>query len=163
MMLIFIFLLVCVCVCVRVYLCIYIILYYIILYYTRTILYYVILYYIIFPHVCFLVPFLLILFFIYKQVHYMINAGFLRRGQLIDNVDKIKHMKVAICHGRGDYVCQPQAAWRLAQRLRKLGCSYVELEFVSGAGHSDSEPGLVDAMVRASDKLADALLSEEEQ
>jgi len=53
-----------------------------------------------------------------------------------------------------DYVCQPQAAWRLAQALRKVGCSYVDLEFVSGAGHSDTEPGLVDAMVRASDKLA---------
>jgi len=102
-------------------------------------------------------PSLLIPFAV-MEVHYMINAGFLRRGQLIDNVHKIKHMKVAICHGRGDYVCQPQAAWRLAQGLRKVGCEYVELEFVAGNGHSDSEPGLVDAMVRASDKLADALL-----
>jgi len=87
----------------------------------------------------------------------MINSGFLRRGQLLDRVDTIKHLKVAICHGRGDYVCQPQAAWRLAKALRKAGCSYVDLEFVSGAGHSDTEPGLVDAMVRASDKLANEL------
>jgi len=92
--------------------------------------------------------------FAVMEVHYMINAGFLRRGQLLDCVGTIKHLKVAICHGRGDYVCQPQAAWRLAQALRKAGCSYVDLEFVSGAGHSDNEPGLVDAMVRASDKLA---------
>ena len=33
-------------------------------------------------------------------------------------------------------------------------------EYVAGAGHSDTEPGLVDAMVRASDDLADILLSE---
>jgi len=92
--------------------------------------------------------------FAVMEVHYMLNSGFLRRGQLIDSVDRIKHLKVAICHGRGDYVCQPQAAWRLHQALKKVGCSYVDLEFVSGAGHSDSEPGLVDAMVRASDKLA---------
>lgn len=92
--------------------------------------------------------------FAVMEVHYMLNAGFLRRGQLLDGVDLIKHLKVAICHGRGDYVCQPQAAWRLAQALRKAGCKYVDLEFVSGAGHSDTEPGLVDAMVRASDKLA---------
>jgi len=92
--------------------------------------------------------------FAVMEVHYMLNAGFLRRGQLLDGVDLIKHLKVAICHGRGDYVCQPQAAWRLAQALRKVGCKYVDLEFVSGAGHSDTEPGLVDAMVRASDKLA---------
>lgn len=92
--------------------------------------------------------------FAVMEVHYMLNAGFLRRGQLLDCIDRIKHLKVAICHGRGDYVCQPQAAWRLSQSLKKAGCKYVELEFVSGAGHSDSEPGLVDAMVRASDKLA---------
>lgn len=98
-------------------------------------------------------PSLLIPFAV-MEVHYMLNAGFLRRGQLLDGVDLIKHLKVAICHGRGDYVCQPQAAWRLAQALRKVGCEYVDLEFVSGAGHSDTEPGLVDAMVRASDKLA---------
>jgi proline iminopeptidase len=41
--------------------------------------------------------------------------------------------------------------------LRKAGCKSVECEFVSGAGHSDSEPGLVDAMVRAADKLAKEL------
>jgi len=101
-------------------------------------------------------PSLLIPFAV-MEVHYMINAGFLLRGQLLDNVPKISHMKVAICHGRGDYVCQPQAAWRLTQALRKNGCEYVDCEFVSGAGHSDTEPGLVDAMVRASDKLAEAL------
>jgi len=92
--------------------------------------------------------------FAVMEVHYMLNAGFMRRGQLLDCVDRIKHLKVAICHGRADYVCQPQAAWRLHQALKKVGCKYVDLEFVSGAGHSDSEPGLVDAMVRASDKLA---------
>lgn len=97
---------------------------------------------------------LILIPFAVMEVHYMLNAGFLRRGQILDSVDKIAHMKVAICHGRGDYVCQPQAAWRLHQALKKAGCEYVDLEFVSGAGHSDSEPGLVDAMVRASDKLA---------
>jgi len=95
--------------------------------------------------------------FAVMEVHYMINAGFLLRGQLLDNVSKIAHMKVAICQGRGDYVCQPQAAWRLTKALRKNGCKFVDCEFVSGAGHSDTEPGLVDAMVRASDKLANEL------
>jgi len=95
--------------------------------------------------------------FAVMEVHYMINAGFLKRGQLLNNASKLSHMKVAICHGRADYVCQPKAAWRLSRALLKAGCEYVDCEFVSGAGHSDTEPGLVDAMVRASDKLADAL------
>ena len=89
----------------------------------------------------------------------MLNGGFLKRGQLLDNVGVMaahKH-KVAIAHGRGDYVCQPQAAWRLTEALRTAGCEEVELEFVAGAGHSDSEPGLVDAMVRATDRFKQVL------
>ena len=90
------------------------------------------------------------------QVHYMLNGGFMRRGQLLDNIDAhARHgHKVAIAHGRADYVCQPQAAYRLAKALRAVGVE-TDLEFVAGAGHSDSEPGLVDAMVRASDKFRD--------
>ena len=65
--------------------------------------------------------------------------------------------KVRITHGRADYVCQPQAAYRLASTLEGLGVD-VSLEFVAGAGHSDSEPGLVDAMVRATDSLAQELV-----
>ena len=100
--------------------------------------------------------------FAVMEVHYMINGGFLTRGQLLDNVQCMadhKH-RVAIVHGRGDYVCQPQAAWRLAKALEKAGCEDVNLEFVSGAGHSDSEPGLADAMVRATDRFRDVLKSE---
>lgn len=96
--------------------------------------------------------------FAVMEVHYMINAGFMRRGQLLDNVGVMAEHghKVSICHGRGDYVCQPQAAWRLSKALEKVGVK-VDLEFVSGAGHSDSEPGLVDAMVRATDRLREEL------
>ena len=38
----------------------------------------------------------------------------------------------------------------------KVGAD-VNLEFVAGAGHSDTEPGLVDAMVRATDGMREAL------
>ena len=84
----------------------------------------------------------------------MLNAGFMRRGQLLDMVGRMAEQghKVAIAHGRADYVCQPQAAWRLTKALRAVGVE-VDLEFVAGAGHSDSEPGLADAMVRATDRF----------
>ena len=48
--------------------------------------------------------------------------------------------------------------WRnslFAQAARAGG--EVELEFVAGAGHSDTEPGLVDAMVRATDRFKEGL------
>jgi proline iminopeptidase len=90
--------------------------------------------------------------FAVMEVHYMLNAGFMRRGQLLDNVHvmAVHQHRVAIVHGKADYVCQPQAAWRLAKALRAVGV-VVDLEFVAGAGHSDSEPGMVDAIVRATD------------
>ena len=96
--------------------------------------------------------------FAVMEVHYMLNGGFMKRGQLLDNlsVHAANRHIVRICHGRADYVCQPQAAFRLSEGLKALGVD-VQLEFVSGAGHSDSEPGLVDAMVRASDGLKSAL------
>ena len=81
--------------------------------------------------------------FAVREVHYMLNAGFMKRGQLLDglSVHAARQHKVRICHGRADYVCQPQAAYRLSEGLKALGVD-VQLEFVSGAGHSDSEPGV---------------------
>jgi len=99
--------------------------------------------------------------FAVMEVHYMRNHGFMARGQLLDNLaSMVDHGHVvSIAHGRADYVCQPQAAWRLASCLKAAGCPEkdVNLEFVAGAGHSDTEPGLVDALVRASDRLRDPL------
>lgn len=96
--------------------------------------------------------------FAVMEVHYMRAKGFMPPGALLDGVGTMSEHshRVAIVHGRADYVCQPQAAWRLAKALRAAGAE-VDLEFVAGAGHSDSEPGLADAMVRASDKLRDHL------
>ena len=61
--------------------------------------------------------------FAVMEVHYMLNCGFLRRGQLLDNVGvMVEHGHVvSICHGRADYVCQPQAAWRLERALVAAG------------------------------------------
>jgi len=89
----------------------------------------------------------------------MCNAGFLRRGQLLDGCAVLRDIRVHIVHGRCDYVCQPQAAFRLAEALKKAGNESVNLEFVAGAGHSDTEPGNTDALVRAADKLKELLLA----
>jgi len=74
------------------------------------------------------------------EVHYMMNHGFLRRGQLLDGVDIMAEHRhvVSIVHGRADYVCQPKAAWKLVRALQAKGCS-VDLEFVTGAGQLDEE------------------------
>ena len=98
------------------------------------------------------------------EVHYMRNGGFLRRGQLLEPAGLAQMVAyghhIAVAHGRADYVCQPLAAWRLARALAAEGLpdDRMSLEIVAGAGHSDSEPGLVDAMVRATDAFRDGPL-----
>uniref|UniRef100_A0A7S2SM31 Proline iminopeptidase n=1 Tax=Rhizochromulina marina TaxID=1034831 RepID=A0A7S2SM31_9STRA len=89
------------------------------------------------------------------EAHFMLNNGFLRRGELLDNVVKMKDMHVRIAHGRCDYVCRPEAAYRLYKALlpHMATQDQLRLEMVSGAGHSDSEPGLIDALVRATDEF----------
>ena len=61
-------------------------------------------------------------------------------------------MEIRIVHGRSDHVCLPKAAWRLAEGLDAVGVPY-ELNFVAGAGHSDSEPGIAAALREATDAL----------
>ena len=89
------------------------------------------------------------------EVHYMLNAGFMRRGQLLEGVGAIKDHRIHIVHGRNDTVCLPRAAARLQAALHGAGAGdNVTLEYVDAAGHSDSEPPIARALRRATDQLA---------
>ena len=90
------------------------------------------------------------------EVHYMLHGGFMRRGQLLDEVDTIKDHRIHMVHGRNDAVCLPRAAARLQSALVGAGAGdNVTLEFVEAAGHSDSEPAISRALRNAADKLAE--------
>ncbi|MGF1515988.1 MAG: prolyl aminopeptidase [Elainellaceae cyanobacterium] len=83
------------------------------------------------------------------ECHYFVNRGFLEQeDQLLKNVDRIRHIPAVIVQGRYDVVCPMVTAWDLHQ-------AWPEAEFVvvSEAGHSASEVGIVDALVRATDGL----------
>ncbi|MGB0592054.1 MAG: hypothetical protein ACPGU1_20420 [Myxococcota bacterium] len=89
------------------------------------------------------------------EVHYMLRGGFMRRGQLLDDVARIKDHRIHIVHGRNDSVCLPRAAWRLYHALKEAGAQdNVTIEFVEAAGHSNSEPPISRALVQASDQMA---------
>lgn len=82
------------------------------------------------------------------ECHYFINGGFLEsENQLLDNVDKIRHIPTVIVQGRYDIVCPPQTAWELHKK-------WPEAEFimVQDAGHSLSEKGITQALVSAVNK-----------
>ena len=84
------------------------------------------------------------------ECHYFVNKGFLQtETQLLDNVDRIRHLPGVIVQGRYDVVCPMITAWELHQ-------AWQEAEFIviPDAGHSISEPGIKDALITASDRFA---------
>ncbi|MEL6344900.1 MAG: alpha/beta fold hydrolase [Myxococcota bacterium] len=90
------------------------------------------------------------------EVHYMLHHGFMRRGQLLDDIGRIAQHRIHIVHGRDDAVCLPRAAARLKAALHGAGAGdNVTLDFIEAAGHSDSEPPISAALRRAADALAD--------
>ena len=66
----------------------------------------------------------------------------------MDNAHKMAGIPVVIVHGRCDFVCRPAAAYHLFKALEP---GKARLEMVAGAGHSDSEPGIIDGLVHATD------------
>ncbi len=84
------------------------------------------------------------------ECHYFINKCFFEdEQQLLKNVDKIRHIPGVIVQGRYDVVCPMVSAWELHKAW-----SEAELIVVPDAGHSVTEPGIKDALIRATDKFS---------
>ena len=84
------------------------------------------------------------------ECHYFVNGGFMQReSQLLDGVGRIRHIPSVIVQGRHDVVCPMVTAWDLHR-------AWPEAEFrvIADAGHSAFEPGIADALVRATDRFA---------
>jgi len=74
---------------------------------------------------------------------------YLEEGQLLRDVDRIRDIPGIIVQGRHDICTPPTSAWELKKAWRSA-----ELWIVDDAGHSSGEPGIIDGLVRATDKLA---------
>lgn len=87
------------------------------------------------------------------EIVYMLAEGYLAESLLEPaNLRKLAGMDIHIVHGRSDHVCIPKAAWRLSKGLEAVGIPH-DLDFIAGAGHSDSEPGIAAALRAATDGL----------
>lgn len=86
------------------------------------------------------------------EMHYAINKYFISENQILDNINKIPNVPVTIIHGRKDLTCLPESSWSVHKALPESN-----LVIVSGAGHLASEPAMVDALVSATDAMADLL------
>jgi proline iminopeptidase len=83
------------------------------------------------------------------ECHYFINNCFFETDNyLIEHVYSIRHIPSVIVQGRYDIVCPVLNAWDLHRAWPEA-----TLEIVPDAGHSVTEPGITDALVRATDSF----------
>ena len=84
------------------------------------------------------------------ECHYFIHGGFLDRpNQLLEDVEKIRHIPAVIVQGRFDVVCPMRSAWDLHKAWPEA-----DLRIVPDAGHSAFEPGIARELVKATDRFA---------
>lgn len=81
---------------------------------------------------------------------FFLEDFYLEEAQLLANVAKIRNIPGIIVQGRHDICTPPASAWAL-----KKAWPEAELWIVHDAGHSASEPGIIDGLVRATDRFAD--------
>lgn len=78
------------------------------------------------------------------EAHYFVNHIFLKPNQILRDAHKLANIPGVIVHGRYDVVCPIESAWDLHQAWPEA-----RLEIIPDAGHSASEPGIVNALVQA--------------
>ena len=81
--------------------------------------------------------------------HYFVHAGWLDEGQLIRDAHKLRGIPGVIVHGRYDMPCPARYAWALHNAWPQA-----DFHLIEGAGHAYSEPGILDQLMRATDRFA---------
>ena len=86
------------------------------------------------------------------ETHYAKNRYFIAENRILDNVARLPAVPTRIIHGRRDLTCTLDASWSLHQALPEA-----ELVVVREGGHLAGEPVMVDALVSATDDMAERL------
>jgi proline iminopeptidase len=86
------------------------------------------------------------------ECHYFMNNSFLGDDQILQQADRLHGIPGVIVHGRYDVVCPLEQAWLLNKAWPQS-----RLEIIPDAGHSATEPGIVDALLRATGEFAQRL------
>ena len=81
--------------------------------------------------------------------HYMASRGWFDEGELLHGAEKLRGIPGVIVQGRHDTCTPPKAAWAL-----KKAWPEVDLQIVPDGGHLYNEPGILDGLIRATDKFA---------
>ena len=84
------------------------------------------------------------------ECHYFVNGGFFESpNQLLDAVDRIRHIPCVIVQGRYDVVCPPTTAWDLHQAWPEA-----DFKLIANAGHSAFDPANAAALIEATNRFA---------
>jgi proline iminopeptidase len=81
--------------------------------------------------------------------HYFTHNCWLEEGQLLRDAGRLSGIPGAIVHGRYDMPCPARYAYALHKAWPQA-----EFHLVEGAGHAWSEPGILDRLIRATDRFA---------
>jgi proline iminopeptidase len=81
--------------------------------------------------------------------HYFVHRGWFTEGQLIANADRLADIPGVIIQGRYDVATPAVTAYQLHQAWANA-----EFTIVPVAGHAFSEPGILEALVDATDRFA---------
>lgn len=82
------------------------------------------------------------------ECHYFMNHAFLEPGQILKDAAALQGIPGVIVHGRYDMVCPLDNAFALSKVWPEA-----DLRIIRDAGHSASEPAIVDALIRAVDDV----------
>jgi proline iminopeptidase len=83
------------------------------------------------------------------ECHYFVNQSFLEPDQLLRNAQRLRGIPGVIVHGRYDVICPLEQAYALREVWPEA-----KLDIVPGAGHAAGEPGIVDALIKATREIA---------
>lgn len=82
------------------------------------------------------------------ETHYFMHAGWLEEGQLLANAGRLSGIPGTIIHGRYDMPCPARYAFALHEAWPDA-----DFHLIEGAGHAWTEPGILDQLIRATDRF----------
>ena len=84
------------------------------------------------------------------ECHYFVNGGFFESpNQILEAVDRIRHIPCVIVQGRYDVVCPPTTAWDLHEAWPEA-----DFKLIANAGHSAFDPANAAALLEATNRFA---------
>jgi proline iminopeptidase len=86
------------------------------------------------------------------ECHYFMHNCWLEPNQLLEGVERIRHIPTWIVHGRYDVICPFVNAWDLHKAFPEA-----KLHVIPDAGHAYDEPGILNALLNAQEEALEIM------